>query len=101
MHLNIIPYIQAQNQEEIRDQSNKWGPMTFIANALCLTLSLSVVLETPILALKSGHSEFWIVYAVTTLALMGPIFWINAALGQFHQKGVLAVWSFSKGRKKS
>jgi len=77
-------------EEEERDHwGSKWE---FIFSCVGLSVGIGNVWRFPTLAYENGGGSFFIAYFVLLLLIGKPMYYMELALGQFAQRGPVAIW---------
>jgi len=81
---------EAERKEEEREQ---WGSRAeFLLSCIGFSVGLGNVWRFPFLAYENGGGAFLIPYVIILILVGKPMYFMEAALGQFGQVGPLAIW---------
>jgi len=81
---------EAERKEEEREH---WGSRAeFLLSCIGFSVGLGNVWRFPFLAYENGGGAFLIPYVIILVLVGKPMYFMEAALGQFGQVGPLAIW---------
>jgi len=87
------PNVQPKKQEDEGEERGHWGSrMEFVLSCVGYSVGLGNVWRFPFLAYENGGGAFLIPYVVLLVLVGKPMYFMEAALGQYSQVGPLAVW---------
>lgn len=82
-----------ESQVEESTERENWGSKwEFIFSCIGWSVGIGNVWRFPTLAYENGGGSFLIPYFILLLLIGKPMYYMELALGQFAQKGPLAVW---------
>jgi len=84
--------LETEGGEE--EEREKWGSKwEFIFSCVGLSVGIGNVWRFPTLAYQNGGGSFFIAYFTLLLLVGKPMYYMELVLGQFSQRGPVAVWS--------
>eukprot|EP00092_Neocalanus_flemingeri_P036836 GFUD01040097.1.p1 GENE.GFUD01040097.1~~GFUD01040097.1.p1 ORF type:complete len:631 (-),score=180.30 GFUD01040097.1:203-2095(-) len=81
-------------EAEVEDERGHWGSrVEFLLSCVGFSVGLGNVWRFPFLAYENGGGAFLIPYVILLVLVGKPMYFMEAALGQFGQVGPLQVWT--------
>lgn len=93
---NLESAMKTRKSEKMEEEEERghWGSrMEFVLSCVGYSVGLGNVWRFPFLAYENGGGAFLIPYVILLVLVGKPMYFMEAALGQFSQVGPLAVWT--------
>lgn len=84
--------MEESTAEESKERENWGSRWEFIFSCIGWSVGIGNVWRFPTLAYENGGGSFLIPYFILLLLIGKPMYYMELALGQFAQRGPLAVW---------